>query len=261
MIPIVAEVEVTDVRDVGAYRQLTYRHADLAGGTRPGQFVNIAPGNGGGWLRMPFSVAWTDPDARTSTIVFDPIGEGTRWLAAKPAGASLDVVAPLGHGFEVGPGDGATLLVGGGYGTAALVGLAEALTDRGRPVHSILGARTAARLCEMERFEAAARTTTRVTDDGSAGSRGVVTDVLDAVVAEHGVTTIYACGPNPMLAAISTAGRRLGIDTQLAVEEFMACGTGVCWTCVIPTRDGDEIRHERACTEGPVFDGARLAWA
>ena len=262
MIPIVAEVTVTDTGAIGAYRQLTYRHAELARATRPGQFVNVAPADRCGWIRMPFSVAWTDPIEQTSTIVFDPIGVGTQWLAELAAGDAISVVAPLGHGYEIHPTTGTDLLVGGGYGTAALVGLAEALAERGRTVHTLLGARTADRLCELPRLDAASGSVTRVTDDGSAGSRGIVTDVLDALVAEHGVATIFACGPNPMLAALATAGRRLRVATQLAVEEYMACGIGVCWTCVIPTRDGEaEPRHERACTEGPVFDGARLAWA
>lgn len=262
MIPIVAEVTVTETGAIGAYRQLSFRHADLARATRPGQFVNVAPADPCGWIRMPFSVAWTDPVTQSATIVFDPIGVGTRWLAELAPGDRLSVVAPLGHGYEIAPSAGTDLVVGGGYGTAALVGLAEALSERGRTVHALLGARTADRLCELPRLEAACATTTRVTDDGSAGTRGIVTDVLDALVAEHDVTTVYACGPNPMLAALAVAGRRLGIATQVAVEEFMACGIGVCWTCVVPTRDGDAPpRHERACTEGPVFDGARLAWA
>lgn len=262
MIPLVAEVEVTESLPVGAYRQLSFRHPELARGTRPGQFVNVAAPDRCGILRMPFSVAWTDPVEQTATIVFDPIGAGTRWLAEITPGERLDIVAPLGHGYEIALGDGGDLLVGGGYGTAALAGLAEALRDRGRTVHALLGARSADRLCELPRLLDACASVTRVTDDGSAGARGIVTDVLDGLAAEHAITTLYACGPNPMLAALAAAGRRLGIATQLAVEEFMACGIGVCWTCVIPTRSDDgSTKHERACTEGPVFDGARLAWA
>lgn len=262
MIPIVADVEVTENRPVSAYRQLSFRHAELSRGARPGQFVNVAPPRGGGWLRLPFSVAWTDPLEQTATIVFDPIGPGTRSLADVAPGEQLSVVAPLGHGYEIALGAGADLLVGGGYGTAALAGLTTALAERGRTVHALLGARSAERLCELPGMLEACASVTRVTDDGSAGTRGIVTDVLDALVAEHGITSLYACGPNPMLAALAQAGRRLEVRTQLAVEEFMACGIGVCWTCVIPTRSDAEadVRHERACTEGPVFDGARLAW-
>lgn len=264
MIPIVADVTVTETHPVGAYRRLSFRHAELSRGTRPGQFVNVLPADCGGFLRMPFSVAWTDPVEQTATIVFDPIGEGTRWLADARPDDTLNVVAPLGHGYEITPGTGADLLIGGGYGTAALVGLAEALNERGRAPHAILGARTADRLCELPRLIDACRTVTRVTDDGSAGRRGIVTDVFDELVNEHAITAVYACGPNPMLAAVAAAGRRLGIETQLAVEEFMACGIGVCWTCVIPVGNGNgdgSVTHARACTEGPVFTGARLAWA
>jgi dihydroorotate dehydrogenase electron transfer subunit len=260
VIPLVARVEVTGADSLGSYRQLSYRHAELARGTRPGQFVNIAPADCGGWLRMPFSVAWTDPIEMTSTIVFDPIGSGTSWLSEVAADSSLDIVAPLGHGFEITPSNGADLVIGGGYGTAALVGLTEALAERGRTVHALLGARSRDRLCDAPRMRAAATTITQVTDDGSAGTKGVVTDVLDELVADNNITTIFACGPNPMLAALASAGRRLGVSTQLAVEEFMGCGIGVCWTCVIPTNTESGTKHERACTEGPVFDGERLAW-
>lgn len=258
MIPIITEAEVRAVETAGAYRVMTLREPAISRGTRPGQFVMLDADR---VLPRPFSVASADPDEGTVRICFDAIGEGTRRLALLEPGARVRITGPLGIGFQIGEPDGTDLLVGGGYGTAALVGLAQALSERGREVRAILGARTADRLFADPRLDGACLEVLHVTDDGSAGEKGIVTDPVPDLVRAHGVRTVYACGPNPMLAAVGRVGVELGIRSQLAVEEFMACGVGVCWTCVIPIDTPDGRRHQRACTEGPVFDGSVVAWA
>lgn len=261
MIPVQASAKVLASQPRGAYHVLELEHRGIASGARPGQFVNLAVDPCNGFLRLPFSVAWSDAERGTLAVVFDPIGDGTRWLAARTPGDQVDLAGPLGHGYEIGKPSGADLLVGGGYGAAALVGLAEALAERGRSVVAILGARSKQRLLIDPRMQEACRPLLTVTEDGSEGASGRVTDVMQSAIEEHGVSTIYACGPNPMLAAVAAEGRRLQVSTQLAVEEFMACGIGVCWTCVVPISTPEGIRHQRACTEGPVFTGEELAWA
>ena len=100
------------------------------------------------------------------------------------------------------------------------------------------------------------------TDDGSAGQQGLVTDVLDEAIARIKAEILYACGPMPMLRAVGEKAREHAIHAQVAVEEAMACGIGVCMTCVLPVRGDDgKSRFVRSCTDGPVFDAARVRWA
>jgi dihydroorotate dehydrogenase electron transfer subunit len=102
---------------------------------------------------------------------------------------------------------------------------------------------------------------TVTTDDGSAGRRGLVTDPLPELLAGTGAERVYACGPMPMLAAVSRVAAAAGVACQVAVEEQMACGTGICFSCVLPVGPGTPTRMARSCLEGPVFDGAAIAWA
>ncbi len=98
------------------------------------------------------------------------------------------------------------------------------------------------------------------TEDGALGTKGLVTDVLADAVAGTGARRVVACGPMPMLEAVSARCRDLGLPCEVAVEEFMACGLGICWTCVVPVNGNGEARYMRSCTEGPVFDGKAVAW-
>jgi dihydroorotate dehydrogenase electron transfer subunit len=100
-----------------------------------------------------------------------------------------------------------------------------------------------------------------VTDDGSAGVQGLVTDPLPEMIARFTPRVVYACGPMPMLRATAAVASEHGVPSQIAVEEFMACGVGVCWTCVLPVRTNGSVKHQRSCTEGPVFEGEAVAWA
>ncbi|MGZ4213661.1 MAG: dihydroorotate dehydrogenase electron transfer subunit [Actinomycetota bacterium] len=262
MNPVVRTVSVAGASRFGAYRVLTVDAPDIAKGARPGQFLNICIQPGGAHiLRRPFSIAGTDAGAGTVSVVFDAIGQGTHWLAARAAGDHVDVVGPLGHGFDVPADPGTDLLVGGGYGTAALSFLAAELEARGGDVHAIIGARSRARLYEDERLNESCASIALVTDDGSGGVQGVATDPMPQMIRRFSPRVVYACGPMPMLRATAAVASANGVASQLAVEEFMACGIGVCWTCVLPVRRNGDVKHLRSCTEGPVFDGAQVAWA
>jgi dihydroorotate dehydrogenase electron transfer subunit len=100
-----------------------------------------------------------------------------------------------------------------------------------------------------------------MTDDGSAGMQGLVTDPMPEMIKRFSPRVVYACGPMPMLRATAAVASELGVPSQIAVEEFMACGIGVCWTCVLPVRANGSLKHQRSCTEGPVFEGEAVAWA
>ncbi len=257
MTPVVAPAPVTARTELAAYLVLTVHAPSIAEAVEPGQFVNVAIE--GRLLRRPFSVYAADAARGTIAIAFDDIGPGTHWLATRAPGDVLDVVGPLGSGF--GTADGPALLIGGGYGSAALAFLALELRAAGHSPHAIIGARTADRLFLDAGLRDACASIAITTDDGSRGVRGLVTDVMPDVVTQHGVRTVFACGPNPMLSAVGRAAAAAGVPSRLAVEEFMACGLGVCWTCVLPVRTNGAVKHLRACTEGPVFLGEALAWA
>ena len=245
---------VTDVERIGEYQVLTLRAPDVARRTIPGQFVMLEAGN---LLRRPFSVFRAQSD--TVAVAFDVIGVGTRWLSERALGDELAVAGPLGTGFSLNV-DGPTLAIGGGYGAAPLFLLAGRLRPDAQEVHAILGAARAARVFGAAEAARIFDSVTVTTEDASLGTKGVVIDVLADVAARTGARRVVACGPMPMLEAVSSRCSDLGLGCEIAVEEFMACGLGVCWTCVIPVNGGGEPRYLRSCTEGPVFDGKAVAW-
>jgi dihydroorotate dehydrogenase electron transfer subunit len=156
----------------------------------------------------------------------------------------------------------ACVLVGGGYGSAPLFSLADGLRSRGCRVDMILGANTEERLFGVLEAKRMASTVTITTEDGSLGTTGRVTDVLGEIMERHGTDVVYACGPMGMLAAVADIASRYGAYSQCAVEESMACGVGVCMTCVLPVIGDDGVtRMVRSCVEGPVFRGDRVRWA
>lgn len=246
---------VTKVGTAGRYRLLWVDAPEIATATHPGQFVQIAVP--GAYLRRPFSV-WRTTETDVA-IAFDAVGHGTQALAALREGATVKVLGPLGMPFKACAGPAA--LLGGGYGAAALSMLAETLRARGNAVHAVLGARSRDRVFNDDTFDQTCQTVRVMTDDGSAGMRGLVTDALPNLVKVAGVTTVYACGPMPMLRAVAEGAKDLGITSYVATEEFMACGMGICFTCVVPLHRDGYGAHARSCIEGPVFDGAEVAWA
>ncbi len=173
----------------------------------------------------------------------------------------VDVVGPLGSAFPMPQRKVPCLLVGGGYGSAPLFYLADELTRQGQRVDMIVGAASRERILNPIEAKRSSATVTFTTEDGSHGVQGRVTDVLPEVVESCRSGVVYACGPMPMLRAVSEVCAELELPVQVAVEEHMACGIGVCFTCVLPVRgkNGD-VRMKRACIDGPVFNGARVAW-
>lgn len=262
--PVKAACEVIARQRDGAYWRISFAARHIAERAAPGQFVQIAVAGGHTLLRRPFSIARVSRQgvsAGTVDVVFDAHGPGTEWLAKVEVHSVLDVIGPLGTAFPIPQRKVNCLLVGGGYGAAPLYYLGEHLVRAGLRVDVIAGAATGERLfaaVEAKRFSAS---TTFTTEDGSIGVQGRVTDVLDDVITSANTAVVYACGPNPMLAAVSSRCRERKIPVQVAVEERMGCGTGVCFTCVLPARSRDgTVSMRRSCIEGPVFDGARIAW-
>ena len=265
--PVQLRGEILSVQRVGEYTQFTVVAPDIATGFRPGHFVAVAVGgdNTAMILRRAFALSGATVSqqfAGTIQFVVAEHGPGTQWLVQRRAGETLDVVGPLGNPFPLPSGPAPAVLVGGGYGSAPLLPLAQALLANESPIEFVLGAASAGRLYgEL----AAKRMVGRVsvtTDDGSAGEKGLVTDVLPEAIERVNAEIVYACGPMPMLRAVSDIARERAIRVQVAVEESMACGIGVCMTCVLPVRGADGAsRFVRSCVDGPVFDGLDVRWA
>ena len=266
MSPVQVRGEVLAVASVGAYVAMTVVATGIAEATRPGQFVAVAVGGDDTALvlRRAFSiyrVAERGIYGGTVEFVFAPTGRGTRWLAGRRVHDPLELVGPLGRPFALPRAPAVATLVGGGYGAAALFALADALRSRGSRVHFVLGAATANRLFGALEAKRMAAGVVFTTEDGSIGHRGRVSDVLPGVLERTGSDVVYACGPMGMLAAVSAAAADAGLPCQVAVEEAMACGIGVCMTCVLPVLGDDGLtRMVRSCLEGPVFLGERVRW-
>ena len=265
--------EVREHRSAGAYQALTLAAPRIADTARPGQFVHLLAGEDRSFpLRRPFSIhrvgrpGWSPGGSGTVEVVFDVVGAGTMALSRLRPRDLVDVLGPLGRPFAP-PGEPAgCVLVGGGYGTAPLFFLAAELRARRCRVDLVIGAASAARLLDPAEAGRLGHSLTVTTDDGSAGRPGLVTDPLPELLARTGAGRVYACGPMPMLAAVSRVAAAAGVPCQVAVEEQMACGTGICFSCVLPVGGSGgagpaETRMARSCLEGPVFDGAAIAWA
>ncbi|MEJ5868690.1 hypothetical protein WDV85_13175 [Pseudokineococcus sp. 5B2Z-1] len=269
---------VRSAEPVGAYTRLVLAAPRSAAAARPGQFAACSTGDTGMLLRRSFSISSADAEAGELVLVVAAAGPGTARIAGLRAGDVLPVLAPLGRPFALPPAGEGVVLVGGGYGAAPLAWLGAALRARGSAVDLVVGAGDARRLLGHDTPSTAGGAdgvpggadapVDRVhvaTEDGSAGARGRVTDLLPDLLAGsspgRGARHVLACGPMAMLRAVHEVASAAGAATQLATEESMACGIGVCMTCVLPVvGDDGRTRMVRACTEGPVFAGERLRW-
>ncbi len=264
--PVQVQGEVLGIRRVGAYHAMTVVAPGIAELTRPGHFVALQVGGPESSMLLRRAFAIYDVKERgvyggTVEFVFAVHGKGTAWLASRRPQDKLDVIGPLGKPFRLPTTRVTATLVGGGYGSAPLLPLAAALRERGCRVDFVLGAGSADRLFGQLDAKRIAATIAVTTDDGSAGEQGRVSDVLPQVLDRTGSDVVYACGPMGMLRAVSELAGEHGLPVQVAVEESMACGIGVCMTCVLPVVGGDGLtRMVRSCMEGPVFLGDRVRW-
>ena len=241
---------------------LTLASPELGRSAAPGQFVHIRCGPS--WdplLRRPMSVYRIRTEG--VSLMVRAVGPGSAMIAASAPGTVLDCLGPLGRPFEVAPGARRLLMIGGGYGVAPLVALADRVLPRGCEVVLLVGAATApyvfpATLLSSEvEYQVA-------TIDGSLGHHGLVTELAPGYL--EWADAVYACGPTPMLEAVArlarpaAAGRAGEINSskpvQLAMEQDMGCAMGVCLGCVVKTRSG----YQRVCRDGPVFAAEDLVW-
>ncbi len=245
---------VESVREIAGNIHLLSLHApQIASTVRAGQFLNIKtrdmylP-----LLRRPFSVYNRNGDSLE--IIFNVVGLGTRILASGPSREPLDVIGPLGNAFGIEGDFEEALLVAGGLGIAPMPMLTAELQRADKKIHTYLGARNGSQIVRehMENVSVA-------TDDGSAGSRGTVVDLLRTHLTESPYTRpkIFSCGPTPMLRALAALAGEFGIPCELSLESPMACGIGICQGCPVEVKGGPR-KYALVCKDGTVFDGKRV---
>lgn len=251
---------------VGAYHQILLSIGDLASVCRPGNFVAIAVGGESSKmiLRRAFAISRITHGSASGgamELIVAPHGSGSRWLCTQPEGSDVDIVAPLGKAFGIPTSPVNALLVGGGYGSAPLFGLAEVLKARGCRVDMLLGASTGSKIYAPLEGKRSASTLKIYTEDGSMGERGRVTAPIPSLIEQGSIDVIYSCGPMSMLRAVSDLTTGTDVVHQCAVEESMACGIGICMTCVLPVKGEDgTVSMLRSCIDGPVMDASTVAW-
>ena len=254
----------------------------IASGCVPGQFAMLRiPGRVDPLLARPLAIYDTylsadDTDPRGDQgqrsfvdFLYLVHGKFTTALADVPAGAELEIWGPLGNGFCDLPSVGHLALVAGGIGQTALLAVGRAALARGASrVTLCWGARHGAYLADADDFRRAGIDVHLATLDGSAGHRGTVIDLLDRIFAPPGGAQnaaapdhVVCCGPEPMMAAVARWSAGRGTPCTVSLETPMACGIGICFTCVAPIRDASGAwDYRRTCVEGPVFDAATVVW-
>ena len=253
-------------KKVGQYHQIIINVGDLASLCKPGNFVaiNVGGDSSSMILRRAFAISRVSVNSTfggTMEIIAAPHGQGSKWLCAQGEGVVLDIVAPLGTAFGIPTEPVSVLLVGGGYGSAPLFGLAEVLNARGCRVDMLLGASTASKIYAPMEGKRAVNSMRIFTEDGSMGQAGRVTDPIAEIINDLDIAVVYSCGPMAMLSAITKITDAHSVVHQCAVEEAMACGIGVCMTCVLPVENEDgTVSMLRSCIDGPVMDGSKVQW-
>jgi dihydroorotate dehydrogenase electron transfer subunit len=279
----VADVLANEALSESIYR-IRVEQTEIAASVVPGQFVMIRPHGGtdpllGRPLAL-YDVGLNDAGEPTSIeLVYLVQGNGTRGLSRLGQGDRVDIWGPLGNSFPRVSGEADfrhVMLLAGGIGQTPFVTVAKELLGKqtygtspiDRPVVEkvsfIWGTRTASALVGLSDFQKLGIDVHVATEDGSAGMRGRVTDVAKRLIDQGASpTAIFSCGPEPMLEAVSKLGETNQIPTWVSLETKMACGYGVCFSCVCPVKD-DKVAvgwdYSRVCIEGPVFPSSSIAW-
>ncbi len=244
----------------GGYRRLRLNVPDVAAMVEPGQFAHLrVPHLRDRILRRPFSIF--KADSTHIEILYKCVGVGTEVLAYAQPGTRISVLGPLGHGFPEPDPEKIPVLVGGGYGSAAIYLTAARSSVKGLV---FLGGRTADDILCVDDFLAVGWQVQIATNDGSLGTRGMVTDVLDGwMVSREGDREIelFTCGPHAMLQAVGERAIACGCRGWISLDRPMGCGVGACLACVQKMRAADGgWEYMRTCKEGPVFECRDICW-
>ncbi len=219
---------------------------EISAVSKPGQFINVKVSeNFDPLLRRPFSIYNIIEDR--IQIIFNIVGKATKILSNIKIGEKIDIIGPLGNGFNVDGDFNTALIVAGGLGIAPFPFLTKILKEKGKNIISFVGARTKSQLVLDGLVNV-----NIATDDGSYGYRGTVVELFKSNINDNYSTSkVFGCGPTPMLKALIDLCDKLNLDCEVSVETPMACGTGLCQGCAVKTKDG---RYKLACKDGPIFN-------
>ena len=249
-------VILKNARLQGDYFEVVFTAPEIAEKATAGQFVHIRiDERNDNILRRPFSIHSTDPKAGTVSVAYKIVGKGTTAMSRLQSGYEFDVMGPLGIGFSAPQDDVVPVAVAGGYGSAALYLLSRVSKQKGV---LLAGARSKDDVILTDRYTDAGFDVRIATDDGSLGSKGVVTSLIPQLLEDYKGRKLffYGCGPHPMLMALGRMLKEKNLDGELSIDHKMCCGVGACFACVIKVNDpssADKWRYARSCSEGPVF--------
>ena len=227
-------------------KKLVVKAPAIAGQAAPGQFVQLKIREGEPLLRRPLSIASVDPVAGTVDLIYRIVGKGTKVLADLPAGAVVNCLGPLGHGFSLECK--APLLVGGGMGIAPLLFLAERFAKKAA---ILMGGRNQEEMFWPALYENKVQEIFVTTDDGSLGKQGFTVSLLPELLASGRYDRVFVCGPEIMMAAAAKIAAEYAVPCQVSMEKHMACGLGACLSCTCASKDG--TKRKMVCQDGPVF--------
>ncbi len=256
--PSCEDTTLVAVRDLHhGYFSFTFAPYSRAAECRPGSFVHVQLTATDVYLRRAMSVASVNSRKHELEIIFKIFGRGTATLSKFTVGSRLNILGPLGVGFSVPRDNFYPVMVAGGVGFPPLMYLAQRLIHDGfdpKHIHFFYGGRTIDDLVERARVKKLGVKFYPVTEDGSLGDKGLVTQAVEKFIISHHAhqrLRLYGCGPEKMLKAVDDLGMKHGVAGQLSLEAPMPCGVGICLGCVVNLRAGG---HARVCTEGPVFE-------
>lgn len=260
-------LEIIDHREVAPdHWELVFPKAKGFQQAEPGQFVMLLVRQDQAMdplLRRPLSIFRVGEDRWS--VLYRVVGRGTAALSAFRPGDLVDCVGPLGRGFTFDDLEEGTpvALVGGGIGVPPLYFLSQRLLKVGIVPEAFAGFAASSQVVAVRQWEELGVTVRVATEDGRIGHKGLVTDLLEDRLKQGNVRRVFACGPRPMLRAVAAIAHRYGASCQVAMEEWMACGLGVCLSCVVRVRvsEGGPAAWARVCREGPVFDAREVVWA
>jgi dihydroorotate dehydrogenase electron transfer subunit len=231
---------------------------------KPGNFVHVKVSSGDSpLLRRAFSIHSVDENENSYQLLFRVIGRGTEILSRASPGDELDVLGPIGNSFSL-PGEGQEImLVAGGMGIAPLWFLFDHLAKRFHKdkLTVLVGAKTKEELLGSDKLQTTGAKLIVATDDGSAGRKGLVTEVFLKEMKKRNNNpkklAVYSCGPQTMLRRMSEIAEGLDLSCQMSLETHMACGVGACWGCAYKVRSWN---YKRVCVDGPVFNARQVDW-
>ena len=257
--PAAADVETTVISNAAVnaeYLKLALDAPEPAPSALPGQFFHIECARDRPvdlLLRRPMSVYRADPASRTVEFLYKVTGVGTRAMAALEPGQRIRILGPLGVGFNLQPDWRRIAVLGRGVGLATLAPLAEFAAMKGIGVAAILSARTPALVMSEDRFAAAGAQVSVVLDSDGTSSPDNVARIVRSFV-QDGVDAFFTCGSSRLMLLLQRLGKELGIPGQVALEQQMACGLGMCFCCVRYFKAGKSTESRRVCVQGPVFN-------